>query len=92
MKDAFAVAADAIAGILTGIKQLGTTLARFAVDAIAAVLGSIYQLADDIIAGFLQAAGWALTAINAIGDAFKSFGQSIASGLSDAWDTISSWF
>lgn len=52
----------------------------------------MYQIGADIVAGLLQAAGWALDAINAIGDAFASFGQSIADGLSDAWDTVSSWF
>ena len=92
MKDAFAVASDAIAGILKGITELGTAVAKFTIEAVAAVLGSIYQLADDIIAGLLQAAGWAVDAINAIGDAFESFGQTVASGFEDAWDTISGWF
>ena len=92
MKDAFAVASDAIAGILRNITEIGSSLLRFAADEVALVLETIYQLADDVIAGLLEAAGWLASEIQAIGDAFVSFGETVASGFEDAWDTISGWF
>jgi RHS repeat-associated protein len=92
MKDALAVADSVIADLLTGIQNLARDAAAFALSAIKSVLETIYNLADDVIAGLLSAAGWLDDQIQALGDAFKSFGESIADGFSDAWDTVSSWF
>lgn len=77
-------AENEIASILNSIGE--------AVSDIAGALENFYNQAASAVAGVLSDIGISSATIDAIGGAFSDFGNAVASGVTDAWNTVTSWF
>jgi RHS repeat-associated protein len=84
LQDVFGEAENAIASVLNDIGE--------ALSDIANTLESAFGQAASDVAGVLQSIGISTDLIDSIGGAFADFGNAVASGFEDAWDTVSSWF
>lgn len=84
LKTVFDQTLNDVATILSGI---GADLGQ-----LASALESAFNQAVNDIAALFSSIGISTATIDAIGGAFADFGNAVAQGVTDAWNTFTSWF